>query len=109
MTDMKDNELKQLEEENDVILAMMKRQAAKDNESLEVPAMEWHDNLVPAGKRGIAPYWLAAAMLAGFLLGIAVPGRNADNNGYSSVVVNTQDSCRSLMENDVNLALLVSI
>lgn len=86
----------------------MRSIAAKDNESIVVKTRKWNDTSSVFKKRiQIAPHWLAAAVLTGFLVGIAIP-RHYKYDDESIVLVNTQDSCRSLLENDVNFALLVS-
>lgn len=62
-------------------------------------------------KRLISPYWLVAASLIGFIVGIIVPrGNNTDNSFDSLVCADTVAyDGYSIAQNDVNTELLFTM
>lgn len=61
-------------------------------------------------RRGMSPWWLAAAVMVGFVVGFAMP-HTSDKAAHNSAATFIADTLhgRSLATGDVNMALLVSM
>ena len=111
---MNDNELKRKELENADILELLHEMRNEENKSF-VPR-----DCRPYAKRKrsmVSPYWLVAASVIGFVVGIAVPKGMPDvhddalaqeKNASSIVFIAGHSEGKSIASGDVNLKLLRS-
>ena len=102
---MNDNELKRIEQESAELLALLHEVRDEDNVSLRIASCPR-----PSKKSlRISPYWLVAASVLGFVLGIAVPRENKySSKEYTTLLADTSYTIgRSLASGDINFALLV--
>ena len=101
------DKLKELEKESQELLSSIKSMADKENMEMPLPSLDITENEPKLLLRRI-PSWVAvAAMLAGIVIGFAMPKQgSADNNGDTAF--NYADTCRSIAQDDVNLSLLVT-
>lgn len=108
------------------LLAMLRQQRDEENAQFAVPErtfVEGEPEEVPTSqqvnkstkpvklpRRGMSPWWLAAAVMVGFAVGFAMPHASdkAAHNSVSTFVADTLHG-RSLATGDVNMALLVSM
>lgn len=110
---MNDNELKRIEQESAELLSLLHEARDEDNATVRVAPCP------RPGKKSlrISPYWLVAASVLGFVLGIAVPRDSGHSKEYlytttlfADTMQPTDADCtvgRSLASGDVNFALLV--
>lgn len=102
---MNDNELKRIEEESTELLALLHEVRDEDNATLRIAPCP------RPSKRSlrISPYWLVAASVLGFVLGMAVPRNNGYmEKEYATLLADTSYTIgRSLAAGDINFALLV--
>ena len=103
---MNDNELKRIEQESAELLALLHEVREEDNAAINIapcPRSSKKKNL------RISPYWLVAASVLGFVLGIAVPRENRYSaKEYTTLLADTSYTIgRSLASGDINFALLV--
>ena len=102
---MSDNELKRIEQESDEILALLHEVRNEDNASLRIASCPR-----PSKKNlRISPYWLVAASVLGFVLGMAIPRESTfSKQEYTTLLADTSYTIgRSLASGDINFALLV--
>ena len=102
---MNDNELKRIEQESAELLALLHEVREEDNASLRIASCPR-----PSKKSlRISPYWLVAASVLGFVLGVAVPRENRyASKEYTTLLADTSYAIgRSLASGDINFALLV--
>ena len=102
---MNDNELKRIEQESAELLALLHEVREEDNATVRIAPCPR-----PSKKSlRISPYWLVAASVLGFVLGIAVPRENKySSKEYTTLLADTSYTIgRSLAAGDVNFALLV--
>ena len=102
---MNDNELKRIEQESDEILALLHEVRNEDNASLRIASCPR-----PSKKSlRISPYWLVAASVLGFVLGMAIPRESTfSKQEYTTLLADTSYTIgRSLASGDINFALLV--
>ena len=102
---MNDNELKRIEQESVELLALLHEVRNEDSASLRIASCPR-----PSKKSlRISPYWLVAASVLGFVLGIAVPRENRySSKEYTTLLADTSYTIgRSLASGDINFALLV--
>ena len=103
---MDDNELKIIEEASAELLALLRETRDEDNATIhKAPCPR------PSKRKEfrISPYWLVAASVLGFVLGMAVP-RDTDiaAREYTTLLADTSHTLgRSLAAGDINFALLV--
>ena len=109
---MNDNELKRKELENADILELLHEIRNEENSSLTPRECR------PYTKRErslVSPYWLVAASVIGFVIGIAMPKGMPDvhddalaqeRNGNSAVSIADNSAGKSIASGDVNLKLL---
>ena len=101
------DKLKELENESQELLSSIKSMADKENLDMPLPSLEITDSEPKLLRRRI-PSWVAvAAMLAGIVIGFAMPKLGSADNG-SKTAFNYADTCRSIAQDDVNLSLLVT-
>jgi hypothetical protein len=103
---MNDNELKRIEQESAELLALLHEVRDEDNAAVRTAPCPR-----PSKKKSlrISPYWLVAASVLGFVLGMAVP-RDTDiaTREYTTLLADTSYTIgRSLASGDINFALLV--
>jgi hypothetical protein len=103
---MNDNELKRIEQESAELLALLHEVRDEDNAAVRTAPCPR-----PSKKKSlrISPYWLVAASVLGFVLGMAVP-RDTDiaTREYTTLLADTSHTLgRSLATGDINFALLV--
>ena len=103
---MNDNELKRIEQESAEVLTLLREVRDEDNATVRIAPCPR-----PSKKKHlrISPYWLVAASVLGFVLGIAVPRENRYSaKEYTTLLADTSYTIgRSLAAGDVNFALLV--
>ena len=101
------DKLTELEKESQELLTSIKSMADKENLEMSLPSLDITENEPKLLRRRI-PSWVAvAAMLAGIVIGIAMPKLGSAENG-SRTALNYADTCRSIAQEDVNLSLLVT-
>ena len=101
------DKLKELEKESQELLSSIKSMADKENLEMPLPELDITENEPKLLRRRI-PSWVAvAAMLAGIVIGFAMPKLGNANNDVKTAF-NYADTCRSIAQNDVNLSLLVT-
>ena len=103
---MNDNELKRMEQESASLLGLLREVRDEDNCSFTRSECKPYATKV---RRSISPYWLVAASLLGFVLGVAVPrnGEKVSDTAYSLLADSSYTVGRSLASGDVNYSLLV--
>ena len=103
---MNDNELKRIEQESTELLALLHEVREEDNATIRTAPCPR-----PSKRRSlrISPYWLVAASVLGFMLGMAVPrDTGIAAREYTTLLADTSHTLgRSLAAGDVNFALLV--
>ena len=103
---MNDNELKRIEQESAELLALLHEVRDEDNAAVRTAPCPR-----PSKKKSlrISPYWLVAASVLGFMLGMAVPrDTGIAAREYTTLLADTSHTLgRSLAAGDVNFALLV--
>ena len=102
---MNDNELKRMEQESAEHLALLHEVRDEDNASVRIaPSPRPNKKALR-----ISPYWLVAASILGFVLGMAVPRDNSFSaKEYTTLLADTSVAIgRSLAAGDINFALLV--
>ena len=117
--EVSDVQLGELEVGSIDILALLREQRDEENVRLSVPERTFVEDVpgtddiavrMPKLRRGLSPWWLMAAVLAGFVLGFAMPhdsSRSMTNSSYS-LISDSLHGC-SIACGDVNTALLVSM
>ena len=103
---MNENELKRIEQESAALLSLLREVRDEDNATIrKAPCPR------PSKRRSlrISPYWLVAASVLGFVLGMAVPREDRyPSKEYTTLLADTSYTIgRSLAAGDVNFALLV--
>ena len=103
---MNDNEKKRIEQESAELLALLHEVRDEDNATVRIAPCPR-----PSKKKSlrISPYWLVAASMLGFVLGVAVPRNNGFSaKEYTTLLADTSLTIgRSLASGDINFALLV--
>ena len=101
------DKLKELENESQELLSSIKSMADKENMEMPLPLLDIAE-IEPKLLRRRIPSWVAvAAMLAGIVIGFAMP-KLSNTDDYSKTSFNYADTCRSLADGDVNFALLIT-
>lgn len=101
------DKLTELEKESRELLAQIKSNADARDRSMTLPPLDIKDR-EPGMLRRRIPSWVAvAAMLAGVVIGIAMP--KLGSTAYDgNTAFNYADTCRSVAQDDVNLSLLIT-
>ena len=127
----KTDKLTRLEADSADMLQLLREQASIENDSLPPlrecrPYASGEDRPRPAAHTApgnpetgrprlrlahmrISPLWLTAALVAGFVVGIALPRPTAHTAAPTALLTDSATHCRSLAAGDVNTALLVSL
>lgn len=101
------DKLKELENESRELLSSIKSMADKENREISLPTLDITENEPKLLRRRI-PSWVAvAAMLAGIVIGFAMPKLGGIED-RARTSFNYADTCRSIADGDVNFALLVT-
>lgn len=103
---MNENELKIIEQESAELLSLLRKVRDEDNATIrKAPCPR------PSKRKTlrISPYWLVAASVLGFMLGMAVPrDTGIAAREYTTLLADTSHTIgRSLAAGDINFALLV--
>lgn len=104
---MNDNELKRMEQESAELLGLLREVHDEDNAVITPRQCKPYAQKV---HRTISPYWLVAASVLGFVLGMAMPrGTNevSEPTTYTLLADSSYTVGRSLASGDVNFSLLV--
>ena len=107
---MEKDQLKELENQSRELLDLLKESRDIENGALDLPPVE--SIMLHGGKtvpmRRVSTWWVAAALVAGIIIGNLTTHSTMSviGNGYSST--HYADTCRSLADGDVNLALLIT-
>ena len=103
---MNDNELKRMEQESAELLGLLREVRDEDNTIITPRHCKPYAQKV---RRTISPYWLVAASVLGFVLGMAIPrGTNEMSEPtYALLADSSYTVGRSLASGDVNFSLLV--
>ncbi|MBR5593983.1 MAG: hypothetical protein IKW46_07925 [Bacteroidaceae bacterium] len=103
---MNDDELKKIEQESTELFALLREVRDEDNVTVRIPP-----SLPRLNKKSlrINPYWLVAASVLGFVLGIAIPRENrCTSQECTTQFADTGHTTgRSLADGDVNFVLLI--
>lgn len=104
---MNDNELKRMEQESAELLALLRETRDEDNATFTPRQCKPYATKV---RRNISPYWLVAASILGFVLGLAIPRNTLPTESeFTTLLADTSYTTgRSLAAGDVNFALLVT-
>lgn len=99
------DELKKIEQESTELFALLREVRDEDNVTVSIPPSP---RLNKKSLR-INPYWLVAASVLGFVLGIAIPRENrCSSQEYTTQFADTGHTTgRSLADGDVNLTLFI--
>lgn len=99
------DELKKIEQESTELFALLREVRDEDNVTVSIPPSP---RLNKKSLR-INPYWLVAASVLGFVLGIAIPRENrCPSQEYTTQFADTGHTTGcSLADGDVNLALFI--
>lgn len=103
---MNDNEFEKIEQESTELFALLREVRDEDNANVRIapcPRISKEKYL------RINPYWLVAASVLGFVLGITVSHENGySSKEYTAQLADTNHTIgRSLADGDVNFALLI--
>ena len=107
---MEKDQLKDLENDSQELLNLLKESRDIENSALELPAL---DEITAKRKqtytlRCVSAWWVAAALAAGIIIGNLSPRATdiKDVSDYASTYY--ADTCRSLADGDVNFSLLIT-
>lgn len=102
--------LREQRDEENALLAVAERTFVEDVPPSEATAPVSRPTPVVSSRRGMSPWWLAAAVSIGFALGFAMP-RTATSSADNGTLSHSTDTLqgRSLASGDVNTFLLVSL
>ena len=102
---MNDNEFKKIEQESTELFALLREVRDEDNATVRMASCP---RLRKKSLR-INPYWLVAASVLGFVLGITVSHEiGYSSKEYTAQLADTNHTIgRSLADGDVNFALLI--
>ena len=102
---MNDNEFEKIEQESMELFALLREVRDEDNATVRIASCP----RLRKKSLHINPYWLVAASVLGFVLGITVPRENVySSKGHTTQLEETNLSVgRSLADGDVNFALLI--
>ena len=103
---MNDNEFEKIEQESTELFALLREVRDEDNANVRIapcPRISKEKYL------RINPYWLVAASVLGFVLGMAVPreDRHSSTEQTAQFAATKHTIGRSLADGDINFALLI--
>ena len=107
---MEKDQLKDLENDSQELLNLLKESRDIENSALELPAL---DEITAKRKqtytlRRVSAWWVAAALAAGIIIGNLAPRTSDLKNGSDYASTYYADTCRSLADGDVNFSLLIT-
>ena len=107
---MEKDQLKDLENESQELLDLLKETRDIENSALELPAI---DEITGKRKQSItlhrvSAWWVAAALAAGVIIGNLAPRATDLKNSSDHASTYYADTCRSLADGDINFALLIT-
>ena len=102
---MNDNEFEKIEQESTELFALLREVRDEDNARVRIAPCP----CLRKKSLRINPYWLVAASVLGFVLGITVSHENGySSKEYTAQLAETNHTIgRSLADGDVNFALLI--
>ena len=101
------DKLEELEKDSHELLSTVRANADAQDLEMSLPALDIEDCRSGMMRRRI-PSWVAvAAMVVGIAIGFMLSGHEAQGEVRQSAF-NYADTCCSIAQNDVNLALLVT-
>ena len=102
---MNDNEFEKIEQESTELFALLREVRDEDNATVRIASCP---RLRKKSLR-INPYWLVAASVLGFVLGMAVPreDRHSSTEQTAQFAATKHTIGRSLADGDINFALLI--
>lgn len=102
---MNDNEFEKIEQESMELFALLREVRDEDNATVRIASCP----RLRKKSLHINPYWLVAASVLGFVLGITVSHENGySSKEYTAQLADTNHTIgRSLADGDVNFALLI--
>ena len=102
---MNDNEFEKIEQESTELFALLREVRDEDNATVRIASSP----RLRKKSLHINPYWLVAASVLGFVLGITVSHENGySSKEYTAQLADTNHTIgRSLADGDVNFALLI--
>lgn len=103
---MNDNEFNKIEQESTELFTLLREVRDEDNANVRIAP---YPRLSKEKSLRFNSYWLVAASVLGFVLGITVPRENVySSKGHTTQLEETNLSVgRSLADGDVNFALLI--
>lgn len=106
---MKENELHTIEAESAQLLTQLRQERDRENALITpVPPMTFDEpSLTPRHNR--SPWWMAAAVAFGFVVGLSMPRGIIHSPSAKSHLASDTVHSRSVADGDLNTALLVSI
>lgn len=110
---MTDDELQAIENESAHLLSLLREQRDEENAMLTPPERNFGPSptLHAEGstRRSLSPWWLAAAVFFGIMVGFALPRPHMNSTGAELLSISDTLHSRSLADGDLNTALLVSL
>ncbi|MBO6078778.1 MAG: hypothetical protein J6P66_08520 [Bacteroidaceae bacterium] len=107
---MEKDQLKDLENESQELLDLLKETRDIENAALDLPPVEsiTTSRKKPHIMRRVSTWWVAAALAAGIIIGNLSPRATdiKEVSDYTSTYY--ADTCRSLADGDINFALLIT-
>ena len=102
---MNDNEFEKIEQESTELFVLLQEVRDEDNATVRIASCP----RLRKKSLHINPYWLVAASVLGFVLGITVSHENGySSKEYTAQLADTNHTIgRSLADGDVNFALLI--
>ena len=101
------DKLTELENDNIELLEQVKSKSERENSAMALPELEISEPKPRVLSMRVPSWVAAAAMVCGIAIGIALPRHKATGTDMRSSF-NYADTCRSIAQDDVNLALLVT-
>ena len=124
---MTDKEIQAIENESAELLTLIREQREEENALLTVPQRVFDDTSTPSttrpdkaagrGKKivspqprhAVSPWWLAAAVVVGLAVGLALPRPQLTEMHSETRLMADTLHCRSLADGDLNTTLLVTL
>ena len=107
---MEKDQLKDLENDSQELLNLLKETRDIENSALDLPPVEaitTHRKKRYTMRR-VSAWWVAAALAVGVIIGNLTPRATDIKDGSDYASTYYADTCRSLADGDVNFSLLVT-